>query len=366
MTQLPKIVHLSLHNPWRGGEQQAVYLYQALKNEVEEQTILCLENSDMAKYCADHQIPYKPIASVSIPQILKVKRFIEKAPFDLIHIHDSKAHTFFALMAVAGLKVKAIVHRRVDFPVKHNFLSKRKYNLPQIVAYICVSDAVKQILLPSLKTNVDVFVLHDIIDMQRFKNEASKQYLRTKYTIPVSNKIIGNIAALADHKDYFTFVDTAEIVLQKNIPATFIIIGQGPLESEIRNYIAKKKLADKIIMTGFLPDITQILPEFDIFLMTSKTEGLGSGILDAMCCRVPVIATKAGGIPEIIYDGENGLLADVGNPKELAKQIEFLLFNPKIYEKLVVNANKFVTNFTPEKMAQKITAIYRKIYSSGT
>ncbi|MBL0047550.1 MAG: glycosyltransferase family 4 protein [Bacteroidetes bacterium] len=108
--------------------------------------------------------------------------------------------------------------------------------------------------------------------MSRFQHK-SIGLLRNEYSIPAGELIIGNIAAIAAHKDYFTFVDVAEIVLSKNIAATFFIVGDGPDRKEIEQYVHAKKLGHKILFTGFRNDVPQILPEFDILLLLQKQKG---------------------------------------------------------------------------------------------
>ena len=118
-------------------------------------------------------------------------------------------------------------------------------------------------------------------------------------------------------------------------------------------------------MTGFRQDIPQILPELDIFLITSKTEGLGTSILDALACNVPVVAAQAGGIPEIIIDQQTGLSAPVGDSTKLAQQVNYLLQNPVLKNQLIRNATKHLEAFTTATMANKTLNVYEKVLLSS-
>src|SRR5690606_28372567 len=119
-----------------------------------------------------------------------------------------------------------------------------------------------------------------------------------------------------------------------NIKAAFLAIGQGHLEEELKAYAQEQGVSDKIIFTGFRNDIPQIFPELDVLLFSSRTEGLGSTILDAFACGVPVVSTNAGGIPEIVTNEETGLLAPVGDATALANNVLRVLQDPDLAARL--------------------------------
>jgi L-malate glycosyltransferase len=172
------------------------------------------------------------------------------------------------------------------------------------------------------------------------------------------NFIIGNVAALAPHKDYFTFVETAEILLRENVRATFLIVGAGPLEAEIRSFIRERSLERSVLVTGFRNDVPQVLRALDLFLITSKTEGLGTSVLDAFASGVPVVATRGGGLVELVVDGETGLLADVGNPAALAAQVTRLLNDEELARKVTSGAREKVREFDKSRTARETYEAY--------
>ena len=116
-----------------------------------------------------------------------------------------------------------------------------------------------------------------------------------------------------------------------------------------------------ILFLGFRQDIPEILPELDAFLITSETEGLGTTILDAFACRVPVVATAGGGIPEIVKHNQTGMLAAVHDADTLATHILNVLTVDTLRSRLVANATEFLQEFTKEKTAHKTLAVYQEI-----
>jgi glycosyltransferase involved in cell wall biosynthesis len=117
--------------------------------------------------------------------------------------------------------------------------------------------------------------------------------------------------------------------------------------------VAEKKLTDKFHFLGFRPDVPTLIADFDIFLFTSKTEGLGTSILDAFAAGIPTVATNAGGIPEIIVNNKTGLLCPVKDPKKLAQAVENLLSNELLAEKLVAGAKEKLAVFSLESLGNR-------------
>jgi glycosyltransferase involved in cell wall biosynthesis len=145
----------------------------------------------------------------------------------------------------------------------------------------------------------------------------------------------------------------------------FFIIGEGAEREKIEMCIAQKSLQHKIILTGFRIDVADILPEVDLLLITSETEGLGTSILDAFACSVPVVATAAGGIPEIVIHQQTGLLADVRDGAGLAQNVLEVLNNQVLRNKLVAGALLHLNEFTKEYTATKTLREYHAVIGSA-
>ena len=130
--------------------------------------------------------------------------------------------------------------------------------------------------------------------------------------------------------------------------------------------IHQSGLEGRMFMTGFLPNIAEVMPELDLVMMTSQSEGLGSSILDAFASRVPVVATDAGGIPEIVRDGETGMLAPVGDAETLALKGIEVLNDRELSERLVAGAHELlIDRHTDERMALDTLHEYRRAVDAG-
>ena len=256
-------------------------------------------------------------------------------------------------------KLPLILSRKVDFPIgQQGFLSAYKYNHPAVKKIICVSKAIEQIVHQGIRDHSKTSVIYDGIDFERFNCGSDTVSIYETFHLPQNLILIGNVAALAPHKDYYTFVNTARELINKKENLFFLIFGEGKERTNIENYIKSKRMEKHIHLAGFRKDLPGLLPQLDLFLMTSETEGLGSSILDAFYCKVPVVATRAGGIPEIVINEQTGLTAPVKNESALAEQVLRLLTNKELKEILVNNANQFVRNFSMENMAGETYKIY--------
>lgn len=358
------ILHLSSQRTWRGGEQQIANLITA--STALGLTCHCAvrKGSAFETYCKEHQIPYLSVAFANefdVVTALRIKNYCRKHSIDVLHMHSSHSHAMGVWSHLLGNPAKLVLSRRVDFPVKNNWFSRFKFNYKGIKAIICVSEAIKHILAKDLKQSDHCHVAHSGIDLRRFEG-IQPQNLHTLFDIPSDHKIIGNVSAVADHKDYDTFIATAEQLIQRGHALHFLIIGDGPLFNDIKSRIQQKGLEKSITMTGFRKDVPSLLKSIDIFLMTSKTEGLGTTLLDAFANHVPVVTTAAGGIPEIVEHEKTGLLAEVKNAGQLADHVERLLHHPDLAATLTSAAyQRLLEDFTITKMAEKNVAVYEQV-----
>jgi glycosyltransferase involved in cell wall biosynthesis len=359
-----KILHASTATSWRGGEQQIAYLLAELSRLQAEQVVCCPVGSPLNERLSSFRVDAAPFTSRGILDLKLAKHLAtvcHQRKVSIIHAHDSHAHSAAVLAAALfGLHVPVILSRRVDFPVSRNAFSRWKYNHPSIRKILCVSKKIEAVMRNDIKDTSKLTVIYDGIDISRFAT-VDRATVLAEFGWPASAVVIGNASALADHKDYFTFVDTAVRVLQKVPGAKFLVAGDGPERENIQQYIASKGMTEHICLAGFRSDVPRLLTCMNVFLMTSMTEGLGSIVLDAFAAGVPVVATRAGGIPEIVHDNETGLLAPVKDSAKLAEHVLRILSDPALAARLREQAQVFVRNFSKDKMAEATLQTYQEV-----
>ncbi len=353
-----KVLHLSSEKTWRGGEQQIAYLIGELKKHGVDSVVALRKGSSFEDFCKKNQIPYVAYGFSNEFDLLtayQVKQYAQSQKVDVVHLHTAKGHGIGVLAAVLGMKTPLVLSKRTDFPIRNNAFAKFKFNHPSIKKILCVSSKIKEIIDPDLKNPNKSLAVHSGVDLKKFKFE-KKFFFHDLLGLSHDIKLVGNTSAIAPHKDYNTFVKTAAVVCKKNPLVRFLIIGSGPLENEIRALVKSENLEDKVLFTGFLNNLPEVLFNLDVFLITSNEEGLGTSILDAHACHIPVVGTRAGGIPEIVINGISGTLCEVGDVEALAKAVEARLADHELFQ-----AYELVKKFSKEATGEKTVGVYRGI-----
>jgi len=254
-------------------------------------------------------------------------------------------------------------HRRTIFPIKKNWFTRKKYLVNQIKCIICTSDAIRKYVDAQLGDEKKTVTIHDGIDLTHpaVDKKSARKNLVSLLKVNPEGRIIGNIAALTSEKGYQTFLAIAEKLIIEDENIHFVIAGKGELEDEIKNQIEGKSLQSNIHTIGFQENIGNILPGFDILLMPSKMEGLGTAIMDAFVAQTPVISTNTGGIPELVIHNKTGLLFEVDDVEGMYNGINSLLNDPVHSLSLTKNAAIHLLHFSKENMAQKTLKLYNDL-----
>ncbi len=362
------VAHLNPTKTWRGGEQQTFYLSRYLKEKI-SQIVIVNPFSELHNRCLEENIPVIPFkirGELDLISAYQITKYIIQNQVQILHAHTAKAHGIGILIKkICNLKnhnIKLIVSRRVDFARKQNFLSKLKYQSQTVDAFIAISQNVKNILIKDGVELEKIHVIYSGIDLSRFKKTLPEETVRKlKKEFQLENKIVlGNIAALVDHKDQKTLLYAAhKLVLKKIENWKLLIVGEGELKKDLMKLSQQLKLNQNVVFTGFRKDAFDILKILDIFVMSSKEEGLGTSILDAMACGLPIVSTAGGGIPEIVIENQGGLLSPVQEPSSLAYNLEKLIQDHELRKKMGTFNKKIVKNFSYQETGKKTLKLYK-------
>ena len=177
-----------------------------------------------------------------------------------------------------------------------------------------------------------------------------------KIRVTERENLIGYIGRLSEEKGILNLIKAAAIILKSKRTIRFIICGKGKLDRDIKKIIRAESIEDQVKLVGWIPHekVPQYLNKFRLLVLPSFTEGLPNVIVEAMACGTPVLATPVGAIPEIIKDCETGFLLKSNDPKDIAESIIKLLDNPKLLEKVSINAYKYAQkNFSEKNVIEK-------------
>ena len=295
-----------------------------------------------------------------LPQVV---RWLRDERVDVLHCH-------LPLSAVVGRLAGKLAGCPVVY-TEHNLQERyrRATRLANRVSWrlqsrvIAVSDPVAaSIARHGLPANIPVDVIHNGVDVNRFSaSQRSRDRLRRELGIPPSAIVIGTVAVMRIQKRLDLWLDVAVRVSAAEPRARFLLVGDGPLRTEIETRAGEIGLAEKVLFTGLREDPLPFYRAMDIYLMSSDFEGLPVALIEAMACKCAPVCTKAGGIPEVISHGEHGLLVSVGDVDGLANAVERLIGDRGLRGRLAADARCRVEQaFSLDRMLARVEACYER------
>lgn len=360
-------IHVNTERGWRGGEHQMMYLARGLHARGHAAHVVCRPNSPCAEKAAAAGLPVHPLTVHGDLDFLagrRLGRLARELGADIVHAHTSRAH----LPAVfgkwfAGGPTRCVVHRRVDFSI-HKLplrLAGWKYRWG-VDRYIAITEAVKGIMLADGIPAERISVVHSCTDLSRFEGIVRKPGLRAELGVPEQAPLIGTLGALVGHKGHCTLLEAAARVLAAAPETFFVIVGEGPLRADLEAQAKALGISGRVRMPGQRSDVAQCLAELDLFCMSSRGEGLGTAVLEAMAMRRPVVVTDAGGLPEVVRDGVNGRVVPARDGAALAGALLDVLRDPATARRLAEAGRRTVEEeFTAERMVERTLAVYESL-----
>ncbi len=345
---------------WRGGQRQVLFLARALKAGGRSFRLVCQPGSPLHQKASAEGLSVLPLrmrSELDLLAVLKLGRAMSKLGCRVAHFHDAHAVSIGkAAAALAKVPVR-IVSRRVDFPVK----SRRKY-IKNIDAVIAISDEVKRILVKGGVPAKLIEVIPSGVDFAPFREAADRDFLRRELRFRPDDFLVGIVAQLEDHKGHRYLIEAARIIKKETPRVKLIVVGSGSLEMELTRQVQDLGVEDLVFFLGFRDDVPRLLASLDLFVMSSHLEGLGSSIMDAMAAKLPVVATRAGGIPEVVIHRETGLLVPPRSPAALAEAVLKLYHDRSLAAALGERGFRVVhEKFSAEAMAERIIGVYERI-----
>lgn len=294
---------------------------------------------------------------------VRLRRWLRQRPVDLVHCHTAHAHAIYLLASkfLPGSS-RLVVSQRVAFARRGRL---RRWKLLQADCLVAVSEAVRAELL-SLGVPADrIVVIRDGIEAQRFAAVGTpswRQEVRQRLGVPLQAPMVLTVGYLSAEKGVEDLLPLAAAVRQSCPLVWFVVAGEGPLRSRLEREVRRRDLP--IRLAGFWPpeELPALMAAADVFVFPSRQEGLGSALLEAMASGLPVVATRVGGIPELVEDGHTGLLVPPGDPPALAQAVEKVLQDRELRQQLGAAARQRVCQTgTAERMVAETLALYRRL-----
>lgn len=382
-----KIIQITANAGYGGMPLHVLTLARGLRQRGHQVQILSMSEGLMVRKFAADGFPVTVAPALGRKMDLnpltwlRAERFVRdtvaRSRPDIVHSHGPRAHLFagLALRGDNSVPLVSTAHGSfTQFALGHEQefgdLRKRlrllKYESMEKLTghladrFIAVSEATRRDLIelagvPAAK----VEVVYNGVEEQNFV-EQQLQELRLRLECRPGDQLVVFAGRLAYHKGAGFFTVAAGTVT-KPPNVRFVIVGEGPMETEIRRRAARPPLAGRLTLTGRREDAVAIIAAADLFVLPSLSEGLPLTLLEAAMCGRAVVASNTGGIPEIVKNGETGLLTPPGDAAALAGAIESLLADPAGWERMGVAARKlWEREFTADVMVDRTEELYEK------
>jgi glycosyltransferase involved in cell wall biosynthesis len=353
-----RVVHVASGREWRGGQRQVWLLARELARLGVPQAVVTARGSELARRVRAAGVPLREARwQAGLDPRALLALFAElRANGGLLHAHDAHALTLAGVAArLAGAPL--IVTRRVDFPLRRRGLWARADRI------IAISEAVARVLRADGLDPGRIVVIRSGVDLSEAASAVPAR-LRTRLGIPGDALVAAHLGALVPHKDQATLVRAAALLGPRAPGLHWVIAGEGELRGDLEALVERSGLRDRVHLVGHLEQPLGLLAEADLFVMSSREEGLGTSVLDAMARGIPVASTEAGGLPEIL-EGGAGLLVPVGDPSALADAVGRLVQEPALRAELAARGRERVRRFSAARMAEEVLTVYRSFASFG-
>ncbi len=356
-------LHLDTARSWRGGQNQVLLTVRGLRAIGHRAALVAHPDGELRRRAEGVDlIPLAPRSEVDLTAAWKLSRVLRRLRPDVLHAHDPHAVAMAATAVSIGTIKPApplVAARRVDFHLKANAFSRWKYR--QVDCFVAASEAIRRMLVADGVPDARTTTVHEGIDVAHVEAVPAVN-VHEAFFLPHGAPVVGNVAALVPHKGQRYLVDAAHLVVQHVPDARFVILGEGELRDHLEHQVREHRLEKHVLLPGFRADVIGCIKAFDLFVMSSVTEGLGTSLLDAMACRRAIVATTAGGIPEVVDDGVTGLLVPPRDAKALADAIVALLRDPARRESMgAAGLARARARFTVERMVEATAAVYASL-----
>ena len=362
-----RIAHIDTGWSLRGGQRQMLMLAQGLRERGHEQAIVCLEGSGV-----EERAQREGFRVFSLPAydpghafgVLLWRQQLQAWAPHILHAHDGRGHTL-AWLASMGLPVRRVASRRVTFFPTDRWTYRLKYGRT-CHAVVAVSENIRELSVQAGVPRQRIAVIPDGIEIPaELPSAAARLRLRTSWKCENDDFVVGLLGASTPEKGQDLALAALALLAEKLPKARVVLAGDDAATPGGRSIQGAGPERPRVIRLGSIEDLASFFPGPDLFVMPSKAEGLGSSALWAMAYGLPVVATRVGGLPEIVVENETGWLIPPGSAQSLAVAI---LLASSDREKLTTfgrHGRKRAKGFSADIMVNRTEALYRQLAWCG-
>lgn len=352
-----KILHIDPERDWGGGETQVLGLVKYLSLRGQQNHLLCHPEGALlkgAQRVGIRTLPLRMRNDLDWRPLLRLRRLIRRERYDIIHFHTRRAHAL-----AVGLNrdpgIRYVVTRRMDYPVRRNWYNRWIYN-QRVSGVVAISEKIADLLVQGGVKQEKVRVIHSGIEPLRFQMRRSGKETSDW-------PVVGTVAVLEKRKGHRYLFEAARILKGQGFCFRYHLAGVGSQRSALEELVRCWGLQEEVTFFGFVSEIPEFLSRIDLFVLPSLYEGLGVAVLESMAAAKPVVASRIGGLPELVEDRVNGLLVPPGDSSALAQAIsQVFSVGESLREQMGTKGRERVLQrFTMEVMARKNEEFYYEL-----
>lgn len=360
-TKIMKVLHVEMGRHLYGGARQVAYLLNGLSRFPGRHVLVCSEGAEIVGAVQNPAVEIRPLpfrGDADLGFIGRLRRLIRSEKPDVLHIHSRRGDL---LAALAGRleKIPMVHSRRVDNPPRR---VDTRIKFPLFETIVTISEGIREVLVEAGVPAGRVVCVPSAVDTGRYRPGGDEAWFRSEFGFAEGETAIGMIAQLIPRKGHEVLFDALPTVLPRHPETRVLLFGQGPIEASLRASVRARGLEGAVIFAGYRTDMARVMPCLDLVVHPAWMEGLGVSLLEAAAAGVPIVATRAGGIPEIVKDGVNGRLIVPGDGAALASALVELLDDSTRRRGLGQAGRRLVLErFSVEAMVEGNYRVYRQV-----
>jgi glycosyltransferase involved in cell wall biosynthesis len=352
-----------LHTEWSDGlggqEKRVLAEAEGLARRGHHVVIACREHARIKDEAEKSGLAVRtfPLKKpYDIGSIVGLAHFIKENKFDVVNTHSGVDSWIGGLASkLSGTPVLART-RHLNIPLKRSMLNFIHY-LPDI--YITCGENMRDNLIRKCGFPAGNVVSIPTGADPSFSTVTKNRAAGKKYGLDMDSRVITYVGILRSVKGHEVTLRAVKTVVESNPAAKFLIVGDGPRKAALEDYVNDLRISDHVIFSGFVNDIAEIYSFTDVAVLSSWSEGLPQSLLQAMAAGVPVVATRVGGVPEVVIHEKTGLLVEPGDHEALSNGLIKILNNEGLASQLVENARELIEKeYSLDHMIDKIEGLY--------
>ncbi len=348
-----------------GGETQVMGLTLELRRAGHDAELACDPRGRLFGRALEAGVTAHPLAirnAVDVRAGMRLRALLGRGGYDVIHFHTSRAQSMAPF--ARGLARVLVVTRRMDYPPNRLFAPYLFNRAVDGVA--AISESVACALTEAGVDRGRVTIIPSGVDCERFRPPlaAERAAARDRFGLRADEVAIGTVGMLEERKGHRYLLEAIAILARDRGESSprlrCLIAGNGPLGQELLDLCAERGISRLVSLLGLVEDVRTLLDALDVFVFPSLKEGLGVAMLEAMASGLPVVASRAGGVGEVVEDGESGRLVKPGDASAIAAAIADLARDRSAAQRMAARARERVCDrFSMAGMARRTIDLYR-------